>query len=217
MDTASTFETRELADLVSLSARVFSDYRDPSRGSFAIAYLMSETSDNEQSVFLRAVELARSGQTQAIGICEGDTTNGYDGFDHSVECLKAVGYPEHVPIHRICTDPVNTLTEVQALVAHMAGSRGDIAIVAPPFHIVRSFMTAVTIAQQRRTKLHIYAVPGVPIPWNVKARHSQGTLTNMRTGLLGDELTRLKRYQASEYGSLMTPEAILRYLDWRDT
>ena len=212
----TTLQASELEDLFCLSARVFADYRSPPLGPFALAYIMSETSDNEESGFLRAVELARTGAMLAIGICDGDTTHGYDGFDHSVDRLKVYGLSNSFPIEKIVTDRVNTRTEADSLIPCMMGRKGDLAIIAPPFHIVRAFVTMVTVVRQLDVPLRVYAVPGVPLQWTAKVRHSQGDLVSTRAGLLTDELTRLEKYQAVDGGSMLPADEVLKYLDWRD-
>lgn len=220
----TSLDAEELERFFELSARVFCDYRDPRRGRFKLLYVYSETLDNEESCFLRAVELAQASMMESLGIAEGDRSHGYEGFGHSVERLKAFGWKGNIPIVKFDIDGnVNTLSEAEHLADFGLAHKGDIGIVVPPFHLVRAFVTTVTALMHSRNKMNrtddltrVYAVPGVALSWMQQAVHSQGVLKNTRVGLLGSELERLEKYRVSKFGGMLSAKEVIDYLNWRD-
>ena len=73
----------------------------------------------------------------------------------------------------------------------------------------------VSIALEEYPELLLYSSPGPALPWQEKVVHSQGTLTGTRSEIIHSELERIERYQKK--GDLAQTEAILAYLDRRDT
>lgn len=204
-----------------LLPRILCDYRDPRRGPYKLAYVYSQTPDNEDSMFLRAIELANAGETKALGVCEGNLGHGYEGFDHSIERLKAFGLKNGTPVRKFDVGGnVNTGSEAKELAKYAqsiaGGGRngGDIAVIGVGFHLVRAFMTTVTAL--KGVPIRVYAVSGVALPWMQEAVHSQGTLKRKRHELLEDELKRLEKYRAPEFGSMLPAQEVINYLNWRD-
>jgi hypothetical protein len=211
----TNLSAEELEDFFQLLPRIFCDYRDPTRGPFKLVYVFSETNSNWDSCFLRAVALANTGSMESLGIAEADLGHGYDGFGQSMLRLKELGWKYRIPIMKFdLKGNANTMSEAVLLAKRAQGLRGDIGVVAPPFHMPRAFMTTVTALKGEPVR--VYSIPGTPFPWMERATHSQGTLTNTRAGLLGDELKRLEKYRAPEFGSMLSAREVLEYLDWRD-
>lgn len=211
----TTLSAEDLEDQLLLTQRILCDYRDPRRGPLALLYIYSNTKDNEESSFLRAVEMAKAGMTTRLGIAEGDPGHGYEGFDHSVELLRALNLWDWIPIEKFNVGGnVNTGSEADLVAAYGVGHRGDIGVIAPPFHIVRAFMT--TVSRLAAAPTRVYAYPGVAQSWTSTVAHSQGTLVASRAELLQHELQRLEKYRAPEFGSMLTARQVLNYLDWRD-
>jgi hypothetical protein len=48
---------------------------------------------------------------------------------------------------------------------------GSLHVVAPPFHQLRAFMTAVTVARKEYPELLIYSYPGVALSWQAEVAH----------------------------------------------
>lgn len=179
-------------------------------------YLFSETADNIDSSLIKAVELANAGLTRSVGICGTEAKNGFQGFDWTVERLHELGLKGGVPIVRIdLEEDLNTRTEAVALIAHARTLRGDVGIVAPAFHLIRTFMTTVSVIAD--TSVYFFAISGTPLPWGEDVLHSQGILHNTRSGLISDELKRLEKYQAPEFGSIGNAHEVLSYLELRDS
>ena len=232
-------ETQERGRLTNLSAlelekffvllpHIFCDYRDPRRGPYELVYIFSETPDNEDSTFLKAIELVNEGATKRLGIAEGDLGHGYMGFDHSVRRLREFGLNlnDDVPISKFdVRGNVNTLSEARLLAEYgMKKMRGDMGIIAPPFHLARAFITTVSAffnfggcSNKLPFPVRIYAIPGIPLSWTQTVAHSQGTLVKTRAGLLGDELVRLEMYRVPAFGNMVSTRNVFDYLDWRDS
>ena len=201
-----------------LLPRILCDYRDPSREPYKMAFVYSNTPDNEDSSFLRAIELANAGTVESLGTSEGERGRGYEGFDHSVERLKMLGLKNEIPIVKFDVDGyANTGSEAQKLAEYARSiDGGDIAIIAPPFHMVRVFMTTITAFKRNGVSVRVYAVPGVPLPWLQEATHSQGLIRKKRAELLKAELQRLERYRTPEFGGMLSAKEVIEYLNWRD-
>lgn len=221
----TNLSAEDLEAFFMLLPRIYGDYRDPRRGPFKLAYLYANTLSNEDSMFIRAVELANAGATESLGTSEGDLGFGYEGFDHSVQRLKAFGLKDEIPVQKFNVGGnVNTSSEAKLLAEYAksiaGGGRGggDIAVIAPQFHVIRAFMTTVTALKRNGDiPVRVYAVPGVPLPWLEEAVHSQGTVKLKRSELLVSELQRLEKYRAPEFGGMLSAQEVINYLDWRDT
>lgn len=212
------FSAAELEAFFLLLVRIFSDYRSPDRGHFGLVYPFCQTTDNEGSNFHKVVELTRKGAMRQLGICRGSTELGYAGFEHSLAQLKVCGLDQNMvtvrPIN--VSGKINTLTEAEELLRHCENVPGDIGIIAPAFHLVRVFVTMVSVMRRTNEIRPVYPIVGEPLDWTMHVRHSQGVLKNTRAGLIADELTRLEKYRAPEYGNMLGAEEVLAYLDWRD-
>lgn len=214
----TNLSANELEDFFLLLPRIYADYRDPQRGPLGMLYVYSETPDNEDSSFKRAIELADAGLVKNLGLAGSAGESGYAGYDHSIKRLIALGWRQRVQIMEFCMQgrKLNTLSEAKML-ASWADTRGrgeDIGIVAPPFHLVRTFMT--TVSAMRENPVRVYAYPGVAISWSENVVHSQGIVRDTRAGLLVGELKRLETYRAPNYGNMATAREVLEYLKWRD-
>jgi hypothetical protein len=214
----TNLSVEEMETFFLLLPRIFCDYRDPSRGPYKIAFIYSNTPDNEDSSFLKAIELVNAGTVESLGTSEGERGRGYEGFDHSVERLKILGLKNNMPIVKFNVEGyANTGSEAQKLAEYARTiADGDIAIIAPPFHMVRVFMTTVTALKRNDVSIRAYAVPGIPLPWLQEATHSQGIIKNIRSELLVGELHSLEKYRAAEFGSMLSAKDVIEYLNWRD-
>jgi len=209
----TSLPTNELEDFFRLLPQIFCDYRTHSK-PFGLVYLYSQTRDNADSMFLRAIELANA--MHALGVGEGSLGHGYDGYDASVARLRELGWDDRIPIRKLdVKGNVNTLSEAHCLVDNYQLFHLDVGIVAPPFHLPRAFMTSVSVLNGR--PMHVYAIPGVECSWSEEVVHSQGIVRDTRAGLLDSELKRLEKYRAEEFGSLYGAGDVLRYLGWRNS
>ncbi|MDD5110183.1 MAG: hypothetical protein PHI63_03130 [Patescibacteria group bacterium] len=185
-------------------------------------YLVGETDDNRPAVLMRVCD-AKLPEWQInpppIAITGGQTT-GYSGTDSWIEAMVVGG----IKRNRICVvpmaEPLNTFTEMLALVRYAEQTAGwnALAIVAAPFHQLRAFLSVVG-AMKRLGRLNpptlwVYNVPGVALPWGEVALHSQGEVRDRRVGLIDAELERIRTYTAK--GDLPPAEEALSYLWLRD-
>lgn len=223
----TSLSAEELEKLHLLKDRVLCDYRDPRRGPYKLAYIYANTPDNEDSMFIRAAELANAGGTEALGTSEGARGLGYDGFDHSIQRLKAFGLKDGFPVIKFLVDAdekgvrnVNTGSEAQKLAEwarSIAGGGGDIAIIMTSYHAVRAFSTTVTALKRNGVAVRVYAVPGVPQSWVQTIKYGQKLEEKPRHMSSVDELQRQEKYRAPEFGGLLPAQEVIDYLNWRDS
>jgi len=181
------------------------------------AYLVGETIDNASSVLLRGAQLWKQGLVPKIAIQKGGEGFGYCGYEYSRRQLLLGG----VPANHIIPMPILSEFE-EGKIVHMAMDLKwrRVYIVAPPFHQLRSFITAVTAADHAYPELKIYNYVGVPLSWKKPAIHSQGTFSGNRIELFLGEIQRIQTYQEASVKAPLTPlvsiERALAYLDQRD-
>jgi hypothetical protein len=182
------------------------------------AYLYCQTPDNQRSVFDAAQLLLNRSCTARVWFLHADAKSGYPGFAPWRSQLLERGIPEaQIEGVRIEDTPtLNTLIESEALIrfARRQGY-GSLHVVAPPFHQLKAFMTAVTVALKEYPELLIYSSPGVALSWQAEVAHSQGRLRAKRRELIGVELERIERYQ--QKGDIASFGQVLVYLNARDT
>lgn len=181
------------------------------------AYLFCTTPGNQASLNQAARALIHQSIAARILILNAPPLSGYPGVTHCQNQLQASGVApeliETVPLDE--TPSLNTLIESQALIAHAkAHALRSLVVVAPPFHQLRAFMTAVTVALRQYPSLAIYSFPGAALSWTRETTHSQGALTASRRQLIAEEFARIRTYQ--QKGDLAGFQEILAYLDRRN-
>ena len=182
------------------------------------AYLYCTTVDNQASIFQTARVLISHEIVTRIFILDAQAMSGYPGVDQCRRRLLEFGLLdeqiEYVPYGDAAS--INTLIESRALV-RFAKNREmrSLILVSPPFHQLRAFMTAATVALKGHPELAIFSHPGAAMSWMESVAHSQGTLQAQRRQLIQEELIRIHTYQ--DKGDLARFEAVLDYLNRRDT
>ena len=200
---------------IELLIRILCDTRPD--GSADGAYLYCTTVDNQASIFQTARMLISHGVADRVFILDAQAMSGYPGVDQCRRRLLEFGLPadkiDYVPYGGAAS--INTLVESQALIRFAKESgMGSLVLVSPPFHQLRAFMTAATVALKWHLDLAIYSHPGAAISWMETVAHSQGTLQAQRRQLIQEELIRIHTYQGK--GDLARFEAVLDYLNRRD-
>lgn len=186
----------------------------PTENEPHIAYLMSQTEFNQDSVFGSALDLYKQKRGELfVAIMSGEARMGYPGEIVWKRKLNQLG----IHLGNIFSIPspldnLNTFTEAQSLV-RLAKERTwpSVYIVAPPFHQVRSFISTVTVALQEYPKLKIYNKVGKTLDWNKEGVHSQGITKGIRDDFIDGEWDRIEKYE-----NLVSPEEALLYLINRD-
>lgn len=180
-------------------------------------YLFGQTEDNQDSVFLGAQHLLNQALIRKIYISQTGAKSGYPGFETWRAQLLALQIePKQLQGVEIEDTPtLNTLVEAQALIK-FAKRQGltSLYVMAAPFHQIRAFMTAITVALGEYPTLKIYSQPGAALPWHQEVSHSQGTLIAKRSDLIKGELERIETYQRK--GDLAGPADVLNYINRRD-
>ena len=141
--------------------------------------------------------------------------------------IKAFKYQRQVAVVSVLPILVpgnlNTMSEAQAMVRHARehGMR-TIGVVAPAFHMPRTFLSAISVAVREYPDAKVYALPGAtPDWWHDAVMHSQGQLRNTRAELFrSSERGRIAKYQQEgDYypgGDLVSFQCAFEYLRARD-
>ena len=203
----------ELDKIVELSQRVFKD----DHPQLDWAYLFAETEENQDSGFQAAAEMKRQELSRTFLVINGEEKHGFPGYAKWQRRLgQLVGYDNVKPVPIGDPSQVNTLSESEALVRYaMEQKQGRLYIVAPPFHLLRAFMTCASATLKTYDQLSIFNYAGVTLPWGEVVTHSQGVLRAPRRELIGYELERIKKYQ--EKRDILPTQRILDYMDKRNT
>lgn len=181
-----------------------------------LLYLVGQTRSNQVSVLDRARDFA--GPVGIIGYPETERF-GYPGSDVWVPELMGRGVSqERIALIKgsfvevAGQQIIHTLSEMRALVRY--AKRHDlrkVVIVAPRFHLTRSFMAAVYAVEESFPELKVWPTLGTPLLWEDGASHSQGSLHGIRADFMVEETIRIYTYHAQ--GNLPDPEEVLAYLD----
>lgn len=184
-----------------------------------LAYLFGETIYNEEPSLDAGSEIAKTGVP--IAILDYPPYAGYPGVSFVQKGLLERGVPnEHMfPLPNVLMpgfpDP-NTHTEAAAFIrfAKERGARIAVAV-APPLHLVRAALTAISAVRQNYPELRVYFRAAKSLDWTKdRIRHSQGIAEGTRLELLRGELDRLRRYYSQ--GDLCTLREAIDYIISRD-
>lgn len=188
----------------------------PAEGIEAL-FLFGQTVDNQASTFDAAEDLYRRCPGLQLLMLAGGPRSGYPGFDAWQRALTARGIDgsDIHPLPPADSPLLHTRIEALALVHHLEKKPyRRVAVMAAPFHQVRAFMTAISVALDTACSTLLYSCPGKPQPMLEPASHSQGALSDRRRDLIAKELQRIDTYQ--EKGDIAATRAILAYLEERD-
>ncbi len=187
--------------------------------SIAYAYLVSETPDNQESVIARARELINMGDAQGLIVADFEYDEQPIGYLGAKEYLKQLQRNSVAP-HRVITvkpkpnhrfvDPPQTTTEMAMIIDFIADKEAkELIIIAPPFHLLRSYIAAVTAIIRSRQDICIWVAPGTPLAWEEQATHSQGSYKDMRKNFIITEVVKCLRYW--EYDHIVSPRLALAH------
>jgi hypothetical protein len=202
-------------DLAELFLRALSDPL-PREGLDAL-FLFGQTVDNQASVFDTAERLYRITPELRLLMLDGGARSGYPGFAPWQAALTARSIaPDHIhPLPPADTAFLHTRIEALALMDHLQQAPYQrVGVTAAPFHQVRAFMTAITVALEANLAVRLYSCPGSPQDLTVPACHSQGNPSEQRRDLIAQELRRIETYQHK--GDLAATGTVLAYLEERD-
>lgn len=201
-----------------LTVRVLCDI-EPKEKPF-IAYLFGQTKFNQDSVLNAAANLYKKLRgnifISAMGGPPLFPPDGkfpmYEGFEVWSKELQFRMIPAAnvFPVEPL--PKPNSFTEAQGIVRLAKDRRWpSIYIVAPPFHLVRCFISVVTVALQEYPGLKVYNKVGETLNWNEEGIHSQGTLQGTRKDFIDSEWDRIEKYM-----NLISPKQALEFLENRD-
>lgn len=189
--------TTENEKLHQLNTMVLTD-SPPSKETLPV-YLFTETPDNQESVLKRGAELFHAGKASYLLLIDnqGGSEPGYPGASPWQNRLLELKVPKETVTLIPFKEPLlHTISEAFTM-AHLAKEKGwsKIIIIAPPFHLSRCFLSAITAVRFHNTGLRVYNQVGVAQPWYENAIHSQKAVRGLRKDLIVEELRRIKRYQ----------------------
>ena len=145
--------------LFELMVRVFSD---ESFGYDAV-WLAAETEDNMDSVIQKADMILE--QLNGPLLLLKDEAEGYPGGKFFIERYSG-NIGGHVRLFpRFDGNVIHTFSEAKAFVKY-AGERPckKVGVIAPPFHLLRAFISAVSAAKLAHRDMDIYGIPEVRCP-----------------------------------------------------
>ncbi len=207
------FSKLPVTPIVELTARIFADYKP----NVLAVYVFQQTVENQDSGILAAVRMIKSFRVKTIAIIDGETDHGATGFTHCERRVYDMGI-ESKCVTSIYMDKkigVNTLSEAEHVVRYAKKERwSKIYITSTPFHMLRIFITMVSVAVREYPELKIYSLVGETQNWNENVRHSQGVLVGKRKDMIAMELAAIARY--TKKGDLLPVEKVLEYLNDRD-
>ncbi len=181
-------------------------------------FLFGQTLDNQESVLQMAEKALLTGITQRVGFLQSPALSGYPGYDAWHQMLSERGIKsdqlEGVPFDN--PTMIHTRIEAEAMILYTKKQNfRQIYITAAPFHQLRAFMTAVTVALEHYPTVKLHSLPGKPLPWLEKVAHSQGQVLGTRSQLIAGEWERIEKY--TQKGDLATITQVLDYLNQRDS
>jgi hypothetical protein len=190
-------------------------------------YPFTETPDNQDSVLVRSTELLKfnrkCGSQLPILLIDnrGGSEPGYPGAAPWQRRLCELGVREESIMRIPFTESLlHTLSEAFATVRLVQERKWEkLVIVAPPFHLLRCFLSTVTAIRHLHVNaLRVYCKVGITQPWHEHAVHSQKQTQGLRQDLIIGELNRILKYQKEGTpATLISTDEALAYLEWRDS
>ncbi|MFH1827144.1 MAG: hypothetical protein ABH812_01765 [bacterium] len=163
-------------------------------------YVMSETKDNQTRPLLAASNLLRREFIEKIAIPDPSPpyTYGYPGPEYCKQILKENGldYKQIVEIKPKNHNPhMNTQTELQTLSRYIKEKQytKNILIIAPWFHVLRSYITALSELKKIKMDIKIFVL-SVPYKASEAITHSQGIQRSNRRAICWKELKKCQEY-----------------------
>lgn len=197
------------------------------------AYLFAQTADNERSEFEAALQIQKKRLANTFWVINGIEAEGFPGYAKWRATLgEKVGYENMTPlsfseavrerfwkpayfdttgrwIEAHCN--VNTLSESQSLMALAKAEQKPFwYVVSVQFHFIRAYMTLASEIIQSGRGISAYYYPGVILPWDEFAAHSQGTQVKLRKELLLEDLAKIPKYS-----NIRPTKEIMDYMDRR--
>jgi len=208
-------------DIAEVAVRCFSDQGWCNCDSSLDAlYAFAQIDCNAESSYVKCADEAKAAGC-GLRVCitgeDGSRCRGFCGYEETRKRMVEAGVDES-RIEKVPFDSaasiIHTLNEAENFVRY-AKMKGwtRVGVVAPPFHLLRAFVTTISVAIREYPPLSVFAVPGTHLSWRESAVHSQGSVSGTRSEILKGEMERIKRY--SEKGDIEEASAILQYLDRR--
>ena len=180
------------------------------------AYLFTNTSDNQASVFEGAQKLYQRGIVDLFLIMDGPDDTGYPGAKEWLSHLQKYIPKKNIKLVEFKnSENLNTYSESQNVVMYARKNKIDaLHIVAAPFHMLRAFMTIASEAIKENAGLRVYPWYGSELDWERSVLHSQGRETATRRQFVRKEMQKIRSYQIKP-GNIMPTWEITNYVQTR--
>lgn len=212
-----------MLEILELDQRTAYDVRPPKTDAI---YLFGEMPDNEESPLLEGLRAYLLGDTLKVALLERIQVPHWPNQRQKwAQTLTTGGVQrENIIIIPVLKDwsfadpkkwPLNTYSELVCAIEYAKIHQWKkIGVTAAPFHQLRAFVTAVSVALRLYPEIKVYSRPGNPLSWTQEVVHSQGILRATRSQLIKHELDRIERYHIK--GDLVSAREVLDYLNQRD-
>lgn len=205
LETGTTVE--EISELYYLNTLLLSSLF-PARYRGLIGYAVSETPDNEDHVLFMVADLLFRGEISRIAIMDPQShiyNYGYAGPKKCSKALLAKGVKDDEILVIKSSAPIampHTFTEMQFVLPRLSEMGQEaILLIAPAFHLLRAYISAVSVVIQEKLPLKLYGARAVPNSWFVEVVHSQGKEKRRRDMLIVSELAKCIKYLDPRYGA----------------
>ncbi|MCX6802992.1 MAG: hypothetical protein NTY48_00280 [Candidatus Diapherotrites archaeon] len=192
---------------------LYQAFHEP-RPKLEYAYFFSQTKDNEDSAFKATREIKEKELAEKFVIDDSKPWLGYSGYASWKTKMSFVGAENIVGIP-LPSETYHTVMEAEAIIS-FAKEKGisNMYISAPPFHLPRAFLSAISCALRNYKTLNFFAYPGAVLDWNEEVVHNQGLFRAKRIDFMKSELERIDKYQRK--GDLVSARDALNYIKNRN-
>lgn len=167
-----------------------------------IGYVVGETTDNLPQSLSSAAIILKQGKIKKVAILDPKSPvydHGYPGPEYCLKGLMDLGVRQDKIIVISPDKPfesINTASELSIVAEYLkeTGYKGNLVLIAPWFHILRSYITLLTALRQNTDKVIVNAL-SVPLPPYEKVVHSQGVQTGTRLEIFFQEIVKCIKYK----------------------
>lgn len=167
-----------------------------------IGYIVGETTDNLPQSLSSAATALNSGNIKTIAVLDPKSPEynyGYPGPKYCLEELINFGVPKDkitVISSQKPLQKINTSSELEIVAEYLKETnyKGNFVLIAPWFHILRSYITFLSALKENADKI-IVNVLSVPLSPYEEVVHSQGIQKGTRLKIFTKEIAKCIKYE----------------------